>query len=122
VGRRVGIALWVVVSFATSAFADEPPPPVDSPIAPDPLPPPVPPAPDGAGPSPNEVGPAQANAAATPAPVVHDDGFTVDRHGIMLLGGFHFADGDRSQFVVVYVPLPLAAAPRLKLGVTRSQQ
>lgn len=50
------------------------------------------------------------------------DGWTVDRDGLMLLGGFDFVSGERTQFAVLYVPIPLEDAPRLKLGLTGSLQ
>lgn len=40
----------------------------------------------------------------------------------MLVGGFEFSSGDREQFAVLYVPLPLEGFPRLKLGITGSLQ
>lgn len=38
----------------------------------------------------------------------------------MLLGGFQFANGERSQYGVLYIPLHVPQAPRLKLGITGS--
>jgi hypothetical protein len=117
---RVAMVLSIITSLAAPALADEPPPPVDSPIPPDPVPPPVPRPPDDSG-STDYLAPTPPPPPAT-AENIGSDGFTVDRHGIMLLGGFRFTDGDRSQFLVVYFPLSLAAAPRLKLGLTGQLQ
>jgi hypothetical protein len=116
VGRRVGIAVWIIALAATSAFADEPLPPVDSPTPPPAPPPLVPAQPEG---SPTYFG---TQPPPPPARPIGSDGFSVDRHGLMLLGGFQLIDGDRSTYVVLYIPMALPKAPRLKLGVTGQLQ
>ncbi len=90
--------LWVTVVVASAAAHAQP--------ASEPPPPPPPP-------------PLAAPAAVVSTP---SDEWTVDRHGVMLLGGFDFVSGARSQFAVVYVPIPLPGAPRFKLGLTGSLQ
>jgi hypothetical protein len=72
-------------------------------------------APSASEPAP--IAPVTSTAVTTPP-----NDWTVDRHGIMLLGGFDFVSGDRTEFAVIYFPIPLADAPRLKLGLTGSLQ
>lgn len=95
----------VVVVLVLAATASAQPAPATPPV------PATPPAP---------VSP-PVSAATTSAPAAPPaDDWTVDRHGIMLLGGFEFASGGHTEFGVLYVPIPLPVAPRLKLGITGS--
>src|SRR5262245_14873174 len=109
-GVRVACAVLFALASA-QAYAQpgppsqSPPPPVESTPVPTTA---TPPAPEPAGQPLAPPPPASAPAA--------------ERDGVMLLGGFDFVDGDRSQFLVVYLPLHIAAAPRLKLGLTGSIQ
>src|ERR1041385_6076674 len=107
---RVVVAVCAIVCCAIGAArADEPPPPLDSPSTP-------------TGPS---TPPAQPTTVVQPAPQatpverpVGADGFTVDRHGPILLGGFSHVDGNTSEYGALYLPLSLAFAPRLKIRIS----
>jgi hypothetical protein len=56
---------------------------------------------------------------SAPAPVAtaRPDAYTVDRQGVILLGGFSYVDSDRSQYLEALVPLPLPFARRFKLAL-----
>jgi hypothetical protein len=97
----------VVLGFSVAAQAQPAGDASPSPPVPTPTPTTTPP-----------IAPPTTSAAAT-AP---SDDWTVDRHGLMLLGGFDFVSGERTQFAVLYIPMPLPGAPRFKLGLTGSLQ
>lgn len=112
-GWSVGCVAIGAFTFAGSAAADD-----AAGVAP--APPPAASAPVGASAPTNQAEvvqtPTSDAAPATPRPS-GGGARTVDRHGVTLLGGIGFGSDQRWPRVDVLMPMPLAQAPQLRVGV-----